>query len=425
MRLPFHLAAPAFCLLVLALCGPVGQAADETKGKPLDAPVATSGPVHEAFASAKPTSLEPPPLVEKAPPRPLEEEIPNEKPEGENVQWIPGYWEYDGEANKFVWVSGVWRIPPPGRQWASGYWSEVDGQWRRQPGFWAAFNEDGKAQELIYYPKPPEPKGENQAEAPPNKVFAPGSWTYGAGGYTWSAGQYINAAPGWYWTAASYSWTPAGYTYTRGYWDYSYVRRGLVYAPVVLPATVRNVTNYYYRPTRVIAPAYLARALAVASVTSPYYLKNARITDVSKVTSFKLVALTNAQRARYQTLAAQLNQTAVTRSRLEAKGSATIARGPVRHAINLPRPLLNATRGDSRFQPPPRPATAGARTAPPPRKNAAPAPSPKKDPPRKPTPPPAAKKDPPKKPAPPPPPKKEPAKKNNAKKTGDKPQHKK
>lgn len=175
MKFSFHLAPPTLFLLVLPVCVPLAQAADPVpeKGKPLAARVASSGPIHEAFAAPQPTTLAPPELVEKTPPKPLNEVIPDEKPEGDGVQWIPGYWEYDPTANTFVWVSGVWRTPPPGRQWAAGYWTRADGQWRRQPGFWAAFSETSKNQELVYYPKPPDPKSENLAVAPPNTVFAP------------------------------------------------------------------------------------------------------------------------------------------------------------------------------------------------------------------------------------------------------------
>jgi hypothetical protein len=417
MRLPLRLSAPALCLFVLPLCGPAGQAADDSPRElPLDAEVASSAPVHEAFAAPRPTSLDAPALVEKAPPRPLREDIPDEKPEGDNVQWIPGYWDYDGDASKFVWVSGVWRMPPPGRQWAAGYWVEADGQWRRQPGFWAAFNAGEKNQQLVYFPKPPEPRGENVEDTPANKVFAPGSWTYGATGYTWNAGQYINAAPGWSWTTASYSWTPAGYTYTRGYWDYSYARRGLVYAPVYLPRAVRNVANYYYRPIRVYAPGYLASTLAVAGNSRAYYLRNAKITNVKNVTGIKLVALTPAQKTHYRAMAQRFNSTAIVRSRLEGKGSASLATGPVRHPINLPTPRTNSA--NSRLQPPPWPTAANVRTATPARTTVAPANAakkpvvpavhPKKE---------LSKKA--------PHPKKEPPKKNNAKKAPPKQEHKK
>jgi hypothetical protein len=54
--------------------------------------VMARGPVHEAYA--EPIELRPQatPLVEKQPPDPVDEVPPDQKPEGDNVQWIPGYW---------------------------------------------------------------------------------------------------------------------------------------------------------------------------------------------------------------------------------------------------------------------------------------------------------------------------------------------
>ena len=45
----------------------------------------------------------------------IDEVPPEYKPEGENVQWIPGYWAWDVAQSDFIWVSGLWRDVPPGR----------------------------------------------------------------------------------------------------------------------------------------------------------------------------------------------------------------------------------------------------------------------------------------------------------------------
>src|SRR5215469_12817897 len=67
---------------------------------------------------------------------PVDEMPPAEKPEG-NVVWIGGYWGYDDDRKDFLWVSGVWRTPPPSKQWIAGYWREEGEQWQWVPGFWA------------------------------------------------------------------------------------------------------------------------------------------------------------------------------------------------------------------------------------------------------------------------------------------------
>ena len=38
---------------------------------------------------------------------------PANKPDGPDVQWVPGYWAWDDERQDFIWVSGFWRVPPP------------------------------------------------------------------------------------------------------------------------------------------------------------------------------------------------------------------------------------------------------------------------------------------------------------------------
>src|SRR5271167_4005178 len=67
------------------------------------------GPIHEAFAKPTvrgPASSE---VIAKEPPKPVDELAPDQKPEGDNVQWIPGYWAWDDETTDFLWVSGTYR----------------------------------------------------------------------------------------------------------------------------------------------------------------------------------------------------------------------------------------------------------------------------------------------------------------------------
>src|SRR5581483_1636341 len=99
--------------------------------EPQGVEVLTRGPVHEAFAEPVVFDPQPRPIVPKAPPPPIDELPPDQKPEGDQVQWIPGYWSWDDERDDFIWISGLWRLPPPGRQWVPGYWNQVEGgyQW--------------------------------------------------------------------------------------------------------------------------------------------------------------------------------------------------------------------------------------------------------------------------------------------------------
>src|SRR3954469_12237043 len=62
--------------------------------------VQARGPVHEAFAEPG-TLPSAPPVVPRQPPAPVEELPPEQKPAGEEVQWVPGYWHWDEERNNY------------------------------------------------------------------------------------------------------------------------------------------------------------------------------------------------------------------------------------------------------------------------------------------------------------------------------------
>ncbi len=117
---------------------PGGQTAVQPGGQPGDPDgieVLTRGPVHEAYATTAEQTA-PSPVIAKQPPDPIEELPPDQKPEGDNVQWMPGYWHWDDEAEQFIWISGFWRVVPPDRVWVPGSWREVRGGWQWVGGFW-------------------------------------------------------------------------------------------------------------------------------------------------------------------------------------------------------------------------------------------------------------------------------------------------
>jgi len=74
--------------------------------------VLTRGPVHEAFAETITFDPQPGVVIHKAPPEAIEELPPEERPEGANVEWIPGYWGWDDERDDFLWISGIWPAFP-------------------------------------------------------------------------------------------------------------------------------------------------------------------------------------------------------------------------------------------------------------------------------------------------------------------------
>ena len=136
--------------------------------------VLTRGPVHEAFAETVTFDPEAGIVVPKAPPAAIEELPPDQRPEGANVAWIPGYWGWDDERNDFLWISGIWRDLPPGRQWVPGYWGESGQGFQWTSGYWA----DANVSEVEYLPEPPATVevGPNIAAPSADNTWLPGSW---------------------------------------------------------------------------------------------------------------------------------------------------------------------------------------------------------------------------------------------------------
>src|SRR4051794_30577268 len=104
------------------LLGPVGLAALLTVGWAQDrepapqdnAEILARGPLHEAFAEPPDPTPAASPVIDRQPPDPINEIPPDEKPDGDEVSWIPGYWDWDDDTGDFLWISGIWREEPPG-----------------------------------------------------------------------------------------------------------------------------------------------------------------------------------------------------------------------------------------------------------------------------------------------------------------------
>ncbi|WP_435010716.1 YXWGXW repeat-containing protein [Tundrisphaera lichenicola] len=217
------------------------------------AEILTRGPIHEAFAEPIIYDPTPSPAVPKEPPPPVEETPPDQKPEGANVNWIPGYWAWDDTREDYLWISGLWRDIPPGRQWVPGYWGEAEGGFRWVPGAWTSTTQP----EASYYPTPPASleAGPNCPAPSPNSVWTPGYWDWQGDRFTWRPGFWIDYQPDWVWVPAHYVWTPGGCLFVDGYWDWPVDRRGTPFAPV------------YFAPTPVARPriAYTPTVTLVAS----------------------------------------------------------------------------------------------------------------------------------------------------------------
>ena len=231
--------------------------------------VLARGPIHEAFARPIDPRPGPGPVVSKQPPDPIDELPAEQKPTGENVEWIPGYWAWEEDRKDFIWVGGVWRAPPPGEQWVPGHWAQVTGGWQWVPGFWT----DVQANEVQYLPQPPEPIEAAPSSLQPSadSVYVPGNWLYVDNRYAWRAGYWVTYRPGWVWIPAHYIWSPNGYIFIEGHWDYDLEERGLLFAPIFFERPLWQAASWVFRPQYVISADYLMGCLFVGPGLRHYY----------------------------------------------------------------------------------------------------------------------------------------------------------
>ena len=233
--------------------------------------VQTRGPVHEAFAGVVSFQPEAGVVVNKQPPEPIDELPAEQRPAGANVAWIPGYWAWDDDRSDFLWVSGLWRVLPPGRQWVPGYWTRADagGGYQWITGYWA----DAQTDSVEYLPQPPDPLEEGPDGDPPapDQIWAPGVWVWHNGDYAWRPGYWMPAQNRWLWVPACYVWTPRGYVFVDGYWDYSINRRGLLFAPVYLPGNIYGQPGFVFSPAYAINTAIFGSSLFLRPSYGHYY----------------------------------------------------------------------------------------------------------------------------------------------------------
>src|SRR5262245_6625485 len=231
-------------VFVSGLTPPVLFADEPAKPADTDIQIDARGPVHEAYAQPHQNNSGPNQPVDQKAPEPIPEEPAAEKPQGKNVQWIPGYWQWDNDRKDFIWVSGFWRDVPPGRRWIMGYWTQTAGSNRWVSGHWAAEQE----QDYQYVPDPPKNQDQGPTTPAPDEdsFYIPGTHFYGENGYSYREGYWAGVEPGMVWVPARYVWTPYGYSFTSGYWDYAFGARGLLFAPVYFASPLWLTPGWYY-----------------------------------------------------------------------------------------------------------------------------------------------------------------------------------
>jgi hypothetical protein len=234
-----------------------------------DIAVQPRGPIHEAFATPPNAAPQPGPTIAKQPPDPIPEVPPEQRPEGDNVQWIPGYWGWDADRQDFLWVSGLWRVPPDGCKWVPGAWHSAEGGYQWSPGFWAPSGQE----EMPYLPQPPVSLDNGPNSPPPNEdsFYTPGCWIYRSSRYLWQPGYWQACRPDMIWMPPSYNWTPNGYLFAPGYWDWPLADRGLLFAPVCFNQPLWNTPGWCYQPDYCVPCNGLLNSLFTGPSGCGYY----------------------------------------------------------------------------------------------------------------------------------------------------------
>jgi hypothetical protein len=233
--------------------------------------VLSRGPVHEAYAQPFAMDPTPTPPVPQAPPTPVAETPPDNKPDGPGVQWVSGYWSWDDERRDFTWVSGFWRAPPPGREWHAGQWVQDGNGYRWVHGYWDAADPGRAAQTLTQPPPDSLEQGASSPAPDENSIYVPGGWVAANSGYNWRPGYWTAGSEDWVWCPDQYYWTPTGCCYVPGYWDYPVAYRGELFAPVAFTTAAYTDPGFTYCPSYVVGYGGLLHSLFIRPGYGSYY----------------------------------------------------------------------------------------------------------------------------------------------------------
>lgn len=222
-----------------------------------DVQVYRDGPIHEAFITPSTGNNVVIQGISNTPPPEINEQIPPKC--HDSAIWIRGYWAWDVNLNDFIWVSGVWRRPPPEHFWIPGYWKQFDSSWGWIRGFWSQLPE----KDLKYInDTPPDPKQEVISNAPnDNSFWLSGYWEYNEASaqYRWLRGQWVDFSPDWVYVPAYYLWRPGGYIFIPGYWDYPLEVRGCAYISIRVAPEYRS--TIIYTPAIILDVEYIMTCL--------------------------------------------------------------------------------------------------------------------------------------------------------------------
>ena len=255
-------------LLVLA-----GIAYPDDPPPPTDPQVLARGPVHEALARPAETPAATP-IIAKEPPAAIKEIPPAQKPDMPGVEWVPGYWSYDDEKKDYIWVSGTWRVPPPGRQWIPGTWNKVNGGWQWQHGFWGP-TDPGGVQPFASVPPASLEAGASSPPPTADSFYTPGQWVFQNDEWQWQPGSWSANSNDMVYVPPEYLPNQNGSMYVPGYWDYPLQNRGMLFAPVAFNGSPwLGNPGWSYQPGYSVGLNGLLGSLFIRPNLGSYYFGN-------------------------------------------------------------------------------------------------------------------------------------------------------
>jgi hypothetical protein len=162
--------------------------------------------------------------VTQEPPAPIAERPSGERPDPKAV-WTSGYWEWDPDGGRFVWVAGSWQIPPTGMVWRSGRWIHDARGWYWVAGSWGR-RTDGPviaAERPAWRVSGPPADHPDDTPSPapgPDFFYVPGHYEPTPDGdrLAWITGFWAAVQPGWEWIPARWVRRPDGWDYRAGRW---------------------------------------------------------------------------------------------------------------------------------------------------------------------------------------------------------------
>jgi hypothetical protein len=155
------------------------------------------------------------------PPAPIAERPSGRRP-GARAQWVPGYWEWDPAAREFVWMAGVWQVPPRGMIWvAQDGWYRVAGQWSPRRDTTVVRNTFATSRQPAWRTTgPPTVHPADTAAAPPGPdyFFVAGHYVPAGDQLRWRPGFWTRVQPGWDWIPSRWIQRPSGWEFRAGHW---------------------------------------------------------------------------------------------------------------------------------------------------------------------------------------------------------------